>query len=600
MRTADELRHANEVAAEKQRMLTIAGTVWKDHRMNSLHLPSEAIALAALMYEGDDNDVALSHIFAAALIITDKSWLKQQATIMRSEEDTFIPAKVLLTGGSLTIDPTYLVQGIPNAVLVAMAFSGRGIRPGMRIADLAVVAMTAVRHGLFETFVECVNVGSPDGNLATYLQPVKSTLGGLMFSGGQQRSDHNPITVAASRNDEVGAQLTMWMLDTFPLERKDNHGFLAGTICGPLILGVHEFRQLQQYLTHPKLRQAIDQLNAVEATCTLLTAAVAREKFDVDVFNYVLANSKAAINQSLRGLIDNIFTFALQSGQPSAVQHLLTLPTLDRNPSNIPCEACYIAAEHGRSEVLQLLIDNGFDFKNFTRAGTSAFSPLEKALTGGHMECLAILLAADKDGTLANEFTSPVGLTPLQIAVSSGKKWMASAVEILLQFGADPTVRFPVSNETLLRCAVAEQEVEVAEMLITAAPQLVDVTHESKTPLMEACERRNLRLIQLLVAAGADKAIRNKHGGTALTCLDMDDIELRDLVDPNVEQSRLEREERRILAEQEIARRMEEEEERTRLEMESMQHVLSPEETAEAVRLEKLKKRKRIGAVKLS
>jgi ankyrin repeat protein len=143
-------------------------------------------------------------------------------------------------------------------------------------------------------------------------------------------------------------------------------------------------------------------------------------------------------------------------------------------------EAMEMATVRGRTEIARLLIDNGFDLNQPTRAGSTYLndaalkgqgkmvalllakgarldargengdSPLHDAALGGSPEVITLLL---DHGAAIDVPDRESGATPLMIAASLGR---AGAVAVLLQRGANPLLRDHAGHTALDRAREAQ------------------------------------------------------------------------------------------------------------------------------------------------
>ena len=147
--------------------------------------------------------------------------------------------------------------------------------------------------------------------------------------------------------------------------------------------------------------------------------------------------------------------------------------------------ALHIAAQHGRSETVQELLDRGADPDSATCMGET---PLHYAVfAGGNIGCLEALLDAGAD---VDEETDE-GMTALMIAARAARP---DVVEWLLQHGARVNARTVVGNTALIVASDGRNE------------WTRDMSFSSR---IEQCLRR-------LVQAGADINAANADGITAV------------------------------------------------------------------------------------
>jgi ankyrin repeat protein len=152
-------------------------------------------------------------------------------------------------------------------------------------------------------------------------------------------------------------------------------------------------------------------------------------------------------------------------------------------------EAMETATLRGRTEIARLLIDNGFDINQPTRAGSTYLndaalkgqgkmvalllargarleargengeSPLHDAALGGNPEVITLLL---DHGAAIDALDRESGATPLMIAASLGR---AGAVAVLLRRGANPLLRDHAGHTALDRAREAQNS-DVVNLLL--------------------------------------------------------------------------------------------------------------------------------------
>ena len=106
------------------------------------------------------------------------------------------------------------------------------------------------------------------------------------------------------------------------------------------------------------------------------------------------------------------------------------------------------------------------------------------------------------------------GNTPLFWAASEGNE---EAVCWLLEKGADPNVRY-VSGRSVLSPVCMYGHARILKLLLDAGAEPVHTCHsDGETPLMIASYNGRYDCVELLLAAGADPDVRDKHGNTALS-----------------------------------------------------------------------------------
>jgi hypothetical protein len=161
---------------------------------------------------------------------------------------------------------------------------------------------------------------------------------------------------------------------------------------------------------------------------------------------------------------------------------------------------------------------------NALQAEWPQFRPLHAAIEaleeGGSMEALILLL---RSGAAVDERCGE-DVTPLLMAVFRKQR---EAVRMLLAAGADPNCRGG-EGDSPLRWSVDEDDYELAAMLLRCgATKTIDDAgtfdstggYSAMTALGRAASKLNIRMIQLLLEAGADPEARDYDRRTARSLL---------------------------------------------------------------------------------
>ncbi|MES2924825.1 MAG: ankyrin repeat domain-containing protein [Verrucomicrobiota bacterium] len=122
--------------------------------------------------------------------------------------------------------------------------------------------------------------------------------------------------------------------------------------------------------------------------------------------------------------------------------------------------------------------------------------------------------------------------TPLEAAAYNAQ---ADACALLLDSGADPNTYAAATGETVLHQVITKngdpRRTRIVKMLIAAGadvtrrtiPQVStlcfarDIRARGETPLHRAAAYGDVEMIEALIAAGADKSVKDIHGESALT-----------------------------------------------------------------------------------
>jgi uncharacterized protein len=173
--------------------------------------------------------------------------------------------------------------------------------------------------------------------------------------------------------------------------------------------------------------------------------------------------------------------------------------------------ALYFAAEGGRTSVAQRLIERGADVK---LTGRSGISPVAAAAYAGNDMIVEALLANGADERAPDETGKP----PIVYAAAGAR---LDVVKRLLARNMDINARYP-NDLTLLMWAAGPDEkvpearaIEVVTYLLDTGAHIDDRDDRGRTALMIAAEGGHAELAGLLLARGADPALKDKAGKRA-------------------------------------------------------------------------------------
>ena len=165
-----------------------------------------------------------------------------------------------------------------------------------------------------------------------------------------------------------------------------------------------------------------------------------------------------------------VFSTAAKLGRDEFMRLTVAIKLRDRS---VPSTALRWAAEHGQSEWIKPLLDNGADV-NWT-VGGYGHTALHAAAVNGHVDCLTTLIEHGADVNAG----AGVRRTPLHFAARRGH---TECVTALLRHGADVNSR----------------------------------DRYGRTPLHWAAMRGRVECFKKLVQSGADTTLRGDDRGTAL------------------------------------------------------------------------------------
>jgi ankyrin repeat protein len=195
---------------------------------------------------------------------------------------------------------------------------------------------------------------------------------------------------------------------------------------------------------------------------------------------------------------------AVRAGQLSEVTALLGAGADVDAAAGDGMTALHWAAQDGRAEIVDVLLDASADVTAGTRIG--GYTPLHLAAGRGHADVVRRLLDAGSD---PNATTTTSGVTPLHLAAASIGG--AASVHSLLRHGADPDVREASAGQTPLMFAAAQNRTKAIQELLTGgadpslATEVVDVLQYVIADQDAARHlRRTLDNLRLAEDGGAD------------------------------------------------------------------------------------------------
>lgn len=116
--------------------------------------------------------------------------------------------------------------------------------------------------------------------------------------------------------------------------------------------------------------------------------------------------------------------------------------------------------------------------------------------------------------TLSNEYSDD-GFTPLSLAAYFDQTEIAM---LLIEYGANPNLKATnPSKVNALHSAVAKENFELCQLLITNGADINAVQTQNVTALQSAAHRGDLKLVQLLVENGADVNMKMDNGESAIS-----------------------------------------------------------------------------------
>lgn len=133
------------------------------------------------------------------------------------------------------------------------------------------------------------------------------------------------------------------------------------------------------------------------------------------------------------------------------------------------------------------------------------FSPLEKSVFTGNTKMVKILLQAGADPSVKSLYSQK---SPLHYALEEN---YTEIVELLIENGADIALE-DFNGETPIYGAIENKSYNLVKILIEKGTDVNYVAPEYYSPLRLACRKSTIEIVQLLIDAGADVNYVSSNG----------------------------------------------------------------------------------------
>ncbi len=191
--------------------------------------------------------------------------------------------------------------------------------------------------------------------------------------------------------------------------------------------------------------------------------------------------------------------------------------------------ALYQAAEQGQFAVVRLLVERG---ANVNLPGRNGITPLAAAAYMGSAPIVEFLIGKGADPTTVDQ----TGKSAIVYAAGRG---FPAVVRLLLDHGVDVNARYGNDLTTLMWAAGYSDEagvkdvVEVMTMLLDRGARIDDTDNRGRTALMIAAELNHAVAVDLLLARGADKTLKDKEGKRASDLTSLEALRDKLAANPN-------------------------------------------------------------------
>jgi ankyrin repeat protein len=221
-----------------------------------------------------------------------------------------------------------------------------------------------------------------------------------------------------------------------------------------------------------------------------------------------LPTDQAAKPEILTAIPEALSTELPKEDIPSTIT---TLAAVGPETLRIATEALFAAVEDDDLEAIKAQLALGVPIDAVDDLG---FTVLHYATDSGQLETVEFLIGS---GCEIDKRCSSMGRpTALHVACQKKQIIYRAITKVLLDAGADLNIKTEIENLTVLHASVAADSVWAVEMLLASGKIDVNVRAIDGTAPIHLASRKNLKVLQLLFAAGADMLARGKFGGSAL------------------------------------------------------------------------------------
>lgn len=237
--------------------------------------------------------------------------------------------------------------------------------------------------------------------------------------------------------------------------------------------------------------------------------SAAADKGCIDVARRLLDDGAALGSRDRQGAMP--LTHAAKSGHTDILELFLARGALINARDLDGSTALFAASEQDNQPAVQSLVAHGADVN---LPGRSGLTPIEAAAYMGNEPLVRLLLDRGADPKKADA----TGKAPICYAVGRG---YANVARVLLDHSIDVNTRYGNDLTALMWAAGHEDAAgssdvaDVLALLIDRGARLNDQDNRGRTALMIAASLGHERAVDVLLAKGADKGLRDKTGKSA-------------------------------------------------------------------------------------
>lgn len=182
-----------------------------------------------------------------------------------------------------------------------------------------------------------------------------------------------------------------------------------------------------------------------------------------------------------------------------------------KNNEDIINEAIYQTIELDKPEFAEALLKQEIDINNIIINNMSLF---EFSLVRNKKSYFYMLLEITKNRK--NVHTSSSFVLPLAIASFNNDPDLMSRVKIIINQGVDINAQTPEGDTALHMTGWNTNNLDLIKYLVACGANINTTNNDGYTPLMDAATLGKNDILSYLLKQGAQKALKNKNGKTAL------------------------------------------------------------------------------------
>ena len=426
-----------------------------------------------------------------------KESLREAATYGHSEA-----TKLLLTAGA---DPNLKPEGddFPLhaaarnghvATVTLLLDKGANVDALTSKGETALVIIAGPKYGFLAR-----TEGLPENSVLVMRQLLEK---GANINAVEPRSNRTPLEHAIIRGHEGLVQLLL-QYGGFDASRKDTMLYLTRLY--------HAIRSSNTEGTIDGLLCEKGAQGLTSISKLLLMSIPAERGYERAVAKFLESGAAIEAEDHLMG--HTALQVSAMSGNIAIVRRLLQEGAKINSRGSTDSSPLMMAAQHGRTDVVELLLNEGAGKDATSVHEDSRQDALALALDGKHTATARVLLERGAHANAISDQTSGERLIHT-VAKNSGWGYIPN-LTLLLEKGADLEAK-TTDGQTPLVLGIQADNTETVEYLLEQGADLDTRDNNGQTPLIAAVQRHRFEILSLLLDRGALLDARDRHGHTAL------------------------------------------------------------------------------------